>query len=185
MQLLRGYTSFSFGYINNMKKINYYLNIFFMCSFLGFLMEGFLKLFNKNMNSGILYGPWVPIYGLGAVLVIIIFRTIFNRTKFKKISKAILVFLTVVVIMSVLEFLGGILIEGVFHKTFWDYSNMKFNLGKYICLEMSLLWGVLSFVFLYLIKPLEEKIMKKIPNFITYLVSIIFILDVILTFFKS
>ena len=185
MQLLRGYTSFSFGYINNMKKLNYYLNIFFMCSFLGFLMEGFFKLFNKNMNSGILYGPWVPIYGLGAVLVIIIFRTIFNRTKFKKVNKLALTFLILVIIMSVLEYLGGNLIEIIFHKTFWNYSNMKFNIGKYICLEMSLLWGVLSFVFLYLIKPFEEKIMKKIPNFITYLVLVIFILDVFLTFLKA
>ena len=87
--------------------------------------------------------------------------------------------------LSLIEYLGGILIEGVFHKTFWDYRDMKFSLGKYVSLEMALLWGVCSLLIIYVIKPLLDPFIKKIPAFVTWLVSFLFIIDVIFTFFLS
>lgn len=160
----------------------YYLNIFLVCSGLGYVIETLLKTFIfHGMNNGILFGPWVPVYGFGAVIIILIERLIFNRVKASRVTKIFLMFISVTVLLTLLEFLGGILIEFLFHKVFWDYSNLKFNFGHYIALEISLLWGIMSLVFIYIIKPIEEKFIKKIPKWITILVFSLFILDVILT----
>lgn len=160
----------------------YYLNIFLVCSVLGYVIETLLKTFVfHGMNNGILFGPWIPVYGFGAVIIILIERLIFNRLKAPRIVKIILMFISVTLLLTLLEFLGGILIEFLFDKVFWDYSNLKFNFGHYIALEISLLWGVFSLIFIYVIKPIEDKFIKKIPKWVSILVFSIFIIDVILT----
>lgn len=165
-----------------MKKVIYYTNTFFIYSMIGYIIETTLKTFLfKNMNNGILFGPWIPVYGLGAVFIIIIMRLVFNRFKVPRWLKIILLLIISILVLTVLELLGGILIEKIFHKVFWDYSDLKFNLGHYIALEISLIWGIMSLAVVYLIKPLLDKIIKKIPYIITYIVSLIFIVDVVLT----
>ena len=162
----------------------YYVNLFYFYSFLGFLLELFVKSFIfKGMNSGILYGPWLPIYGFGSILVILMERFIFQYRKVPRVIRIILVFLSLAFSLSIIEYLGGMLIEFVFHKTFWNYSEMRFNIGKYASLEMALVWGLGSLLIIYIINPLSEKFIKKIPVFITILVSIFFLLDFVLTFF--
>ena len=55
------------------EKMLYYINSFLIYSIIGFLLETTLKtFFIKGMNNGILYGPWIPVYGIGSVLIIII-----------------------------------------------------------------------------------------------------------------
>lgn len=175
-----------FGKIVMVIQMLYYLNSFYLYSFFGFLLELCVKTFVfHRMNSGILYGPWLPVYGFGAISVIFIMRFVFNRFQMPRWLKIICMFLLVCFFLSLIEYLGGILIEGVFHKTFWDYRDMKFSLGKYVSLEMALLWGVCSLLIIYVIKPLLDPFIKKIPAFVTWLVSFLFIIDVIFTFFLS
>lgn len=162
--------------------MNYYINIFFICSFFGYIMETFFKIFIfKDMNNGILFGPWIPVYGLGAVLVIIIMRFIFNRLNISRWIKVILLFICSVLILTLLELVGGMLIEEFTGKIFWDYSNLRFNIGHYIALEISLVWGIFSLAFIYIFKPLIDKIIKKIPRWVTILVLILFVVDVIIS----
>ena len=166
--------------------MKYYINIFLVYSILGFIVEHIIKyLFAPKMNSGVLFGPWVPIYGFGCCLVIIIMRFVFNRIKTNRIIKIILVFLISMITLTTLEFIGGNLIELVTGKVFWDYSNQKYNFGHYISLEMALLWGVMSLVIVYILKPLFDKIIKKIPSGLTYLVLSLFIIDLVITFLKA
>ncbi len=161
----------------------YYINTFYFYSIMGYFIELFLKTFIfKSMNSGILYGPWLPVYGFGGVIVIYIERFIFKLRNIPKIVKIIIVFFTLAILLSVIEHFGGVLIEFIFHKTFWDYSDMKFSISKYASLEMALVWGVGSLIIIYIINPLSRKFIKKIPIPITVLVSILFIIDCILTF---
>lgn len=165
------------------EKIKYYINSFLVYSMIGFLIETSLKfLFLKGMNNGILYGPWIPVYGLGCVLIIFIMRFVFNRIKVSRWLKIFLVFFLSSIILTVIELLGGLLIELVFHKVFWDYSEMKFHMGHYISLEMAILWGVMSLVVIYVMKPYVDKIIKKIPSIITYLVFTTFLADLLFTF---
>lgn len=160
----------------------YYLNMFIIGSVLGFLMEFLLKVFVFTaMNSSILYGPWLPVYGFGIVFSIIIQRFVFNKVKANKMLKVILMFLLIMFTATITEFVGGVFIEKIFNKTFWDYRDLKFNIGKYIALEVSVIWGLLSLVFLYFLKPYFDRIIKKIPRVVTTLVLIIMLIDFVFT----
>lgn len=160
----------------------YYLNYFFICSILGFLLETLFYTFCKwDGGSGFLYGPWTPVYGLGAIIIIIIFDFIFKKIKTKKFLKFIIFFITTCILLSIIELIGGVLIEKIFSITFWDYSNHKFHIGKYISLEMAIVWGLASTIFIFLLRPLINKFIDKIPKIITYLLLVLFVIDNIAT----
>ena len=130
---------------NNSGEIMFYINFFLFFSIFGYLFETLCAyIFKSGFNSGILYGPWTPLYGFGVLIILIISNKLF-------------------------------------HITFWDYSNYKFHIGKYISLEMSLLWGVGSIILIYLVIPYVCEFIKKIPFFITMFLSSLFIIDVIVT----
>lgn len=163
--------------------MKYYLNNFLIYSIFGFILETAMKyLLNPNMNNGSLYGPWVPIYGLGVCIIIIIERLIFNRIKANRSIKILLVFITATILLTTLEFIAGNLLELITNKVFWNYDKLKFNFGHYIALEISIIWGISSLIIIYIIKPIIDKFIKKIPSTITYLVFIVFLIDLIISF---
>lgn len=162
--------------------MKYYMNVFIVYSVLGYLLETTLKtFFIPNMNNGFLYGPWIPVYGFGCCLIIVVMRLVFNRIKVSRWLKIVLTFLLSAFVLTLLEFIGGNLIELLTGKVFWSYSDMKFNFGHYISLEISLIWGVMSLIIIYIVKPVLDKLIKKIPSIITYLVLGIFIIDFVIT----
>ena len=161
----------------------YYLNVFLINSFIGFLLETGLKFFFfHDMNNGILYGPWIPVYGFGAVIIGFISKSIFHRLKISKFWKTVLLFTCAFFLLSFLEWVAGIVIEKFCHKVFWNYSNQKYNLGPYISLGMSLLWGFFSLVLVYVVLPLEKKVIKKIPRFVSILLLTLIFVDCIITY---
>ena len=160
----------------------YYLNLFFINSFIGFLLETSLKtFFFPNMNNGILFGPWLPVYGFGAVIIAFLSKLIFHKLKISKLWKTVILFVSVFFLLSLLEWLGGIVIESLFHKHFWDYRDQKYNIGPYISLGMSLLWGFFSLLLVFVVLPLEEKVIKKMPRWFSILAFVLIIFDCILT----
>ena len=159
----------------------YYVNVFFVFSFLGFLFENVLNIFtNDNFNSGILYGPWTFIYGIGALLIVFLNKFL-AQYPMKKWKKVILFYLGITILMTLVEIGGGMLIETIFHRTYWDYTNMRFNYGKYICLEVSLAWGVLATLVNYFLLPPINRFVKKIPKLVSLIFIVLFIVDIVLT----
>ena len=162
-----------------MVKSMYYVNLFFIFSVLGFLFENFLNIFtNDNFNSGILYGPWTFIYGIGAFLIIFWGRFL-RQYHLKKWKEVILYYLGITILMTLVEFSGGNLIEILFHRTYWDYTNMTFNYGKYICLEVSLVWGLLATLIYYFVLPWLNKLEKKMPIWLTIGFVILFFVNIV------
>lgn len=155
----------------------YYLNYFFIFSIIGHILETFIY---YNGESGILLGPWTPIYGIGTIIILLI-DYFLNKFKLNKIFKIILTFTISSIVLSIIEAIGGYLIEWIFNITFWNYTHLKFNIGKYAALEMSLIWGLGSILIIYFIKPFLDKIISKIPKYFTYTLIIILILDLFLT----
>lgn len=155
----------------------YYINIFFIFSIIGHFIENFVY---THVDSGILYGPWTPIYGFG-VLIILLINHILKKLKINKYLYPVVLFTISAIFLSTLEYIGGTLIENLYGRIFWDYSSEKFNIGKYTSLKMCLIWGISSILVIYLIKPLLDKIIKKIPKFITYILVFLFIIDIIFT----
>lgn len=163
----------------------YYINCFFIYSCLGFILETlFTFIFGYNYNSGFLSGPITPLYGIGAILVMIISDKCFKNLHLPRWIETIIVFIIITIILSILEYIGGTLIELIFNKVFWDYSDYTLSIGKYICLEMSFIWGIISIIFIYLIKPILDNYIILIPKWATYLFLIWFIIDIIYTIIK-
>ena len=154
----------------------YYLNYFFIFSIIGHIIESIIY---YNGDSGILLGWWTPIYGIGVVIILLI-NNLISKIKTNKIIRILILFIMSAILLSIIEAIGGYLIEWIFNYSFWDYSDYKFNIGKYTALEMGIIWGLCSII-VYFIKPFFDKIISKIPKYFTYILIIIFILDLFFT----
>ncbi len=162
----------------------YLINIFLSYSIIGYLFELIVDLIlNIKPSSGILFGPWTPIYGFG-VLIMLFIKNKLQKLNLNKVLEIIIFFFIIVITLTLLEQLGGVLLAKLFHKTLWDYRNLKFHITKYIALETSLGWGFGSIIIAYVIHPYFKKLLKKIPFLISALVFIAFAIDVIITIFK-
>ena len=161
----------------------YYINNFYIFGFIGYIFELLqgLILRHKFINN-ILFEPIKPIYGIGIVLVIIIERTIFNNLKISKKFKLFVIFITAFILLTLLEYLTGIIIlEKTIHKSLWDYRHFILNIGRYISIEVSILWGIISVLFVGLIQKKTDKKKKKIPVWFSNIMLIITITDILLT----
>lgn len=160
----------------------FYINCFLVYSILGFLLETAVAFITRShFNSGILYGPWTPVYGIGAILIMVISHYFFMNLHMPRWQETIIVFLIITVVLTIIEWLGGIGIEKIFHKVFWDYSNDPTSIGHYISLKMSFIWGIGSIVFIYVIHPFLEIYIRKIPFWLTVPVFLIFLIDGVIT----
>ena len=100
-----------------------------------------------------MHGPMLPIYGSGALVVLI--STIGVR------ENILLIFLFGMTAATLLEYATGAVMERLFHVRYWDYSNQKFNLHGYICVTSSLCWGCFSVLLVRVIHvPVENAVLK-------------------------
>lgn len=128
---------------------------FFLYSFIGWIWEScYVSVRKKHwVNRGFMHGPVLPLYGSGALAVLIC--TIGVR------DNKVLVFLFGMAAATVLEYMTGAVMERLFHVRYWDYSNQKFNIKGYICVSSSLCWGCFSVLLVEVVHvPFEEMILK-------------------------
>lgn len=163
----------------------YYINCFFIYSIFGFCFESILSFFRrKGFSSGILYGPWTPIYGIGADIILLMSHYLFQVLHLAKWREIVIIFFVVMIVLTFIEWLGGILIEKFFHIVFWNYEEFQYHMGKYIAVEVSLLWGILSLFLIYGIHPLIHSFIVIIPRFITYSLIVLMVVDYVFTIRK-
>ena len=168
--------------LNDMQKLVLYFVIY---SFLGWILETIFALFvlGKFVKRGFLYGPVCPIYGFGAVLIILTLKK-FKGKKTKEFFISMIVF-------SVFEYVVSWLFEMIFHLRWWDYSNMPLNINGRICVYFSIFWGFLSIYLMASLNPkidrlinwIKSKFTIKTLKISTILVTIFLLIDCILTAF--
>ena len=108
---------------------------------------------HRWVNRGFMHGPMLPLYGSGAVSVLIITLPVRDNLP--------LVFIMGMIGATLLEFFTGMVMESLFHVRYWDYSHLKFNVKGYICPVASLCWGVFSIMMVKVVHiPIEEAILK-------------------------
>lgn len=131
---------------------------FMMYSFLGWLMESiYVSVKTKGLvNRGFLSGPFCPIYGTGALLIVLTLTPV--------VKNLLLLFLGGFLIATVVEYLIGAALEKLFHATWWDYSKMPFNIKGRVCLERSAEWGLLSVFMMRVLQPAIVDITNAIPR---------------------
>ena len=102
----------------------YFLNSFFIYSILGYIFETIGGIITKtNYKSGILHGPWTPIYGIGVVVILLLSNYFFKNLHMPRWKETIIVIIILAVFLTCLEAIGGILIEKTSGIVFWDYSD--------------------------------------------------------------
>ena len=110
---------------------------------------------HRMVNRGFLHGPWLPIYGAGALTVL--FVTLPVRTN------PALVFFIGMTGATLLEYGTGLVMERLFQMRYWDYSKELLNVNGYICLPASLAWGIFSTALIYVFHPPLERFVLLLP----------------------
>lgn len=124
--------------------------IFTIYSFLGWLFETIMKSIRdkKFVNSGFLYGPFCPIYGFGAMLIIL-----GSESAIMSGMPWMVKILLSIVIATVVEYTAAVFLEKIFGTSWWDYSKEPLNIHGKVCLRFSVLWGVFGYLLLAYIHP--------------------------------
>lgn len=137
------------------QEFIYLLTYFIIYSFLGWVMESIYRSIceKKIINTGFLRGPFCPIYGVGAIIMM----TILSGFK----DALVVLFLISFIVLTLWEYLVGVLLEKLFKTKYWDYSSHKFNYKGRICLTNSLAWGILGVLFTKYIHPFIEQIVIR------------------------
>ena len=141
--------------------------LFFFYSFIGWCIEvcSAAVQHRKFVNRGFVAGPLCPIYGFGAMLFEIFLPELTEYPFF--------LFLGGFVLSSLLEYSTGMFFEKVYRKKLWDYSRFRYNVGGYICLPFSLLWGALSVVTVMFADPLLCGLFDRIPHLLSVILLLV------------
>lgn len=142
------------GKINIVEEILKIFWVFMIGSFLGYIFEMIIVLFQKGYfesRQGLIYGPLTPVYGIGGVIYYLTFKIIKTRDKGK-------VFLISMVLGGVTEYLCSFIQERVFHTISWDYSHLPFNFNGRTSLLHCSYWGIAGLLYIVYIEPIINKI---------------------------
>lgn len=158
-------------------KITDFIAMFFLFSFVGWVWEVVLHIVKDHAlhNRGFLYGPWLPIYGLGGALIIVIL----SRFKANKPK----LFVYTMVLCGILEYLTSFLIEFFYDSHYWDYHEMLLNLNGRVCLAGLVAFAIGGFAGVYLLGPMIRALLLKIGKKASYIVCAVlvaaFLVDVV------
>lgn len=158
-------------------------------AFLGWIMETLYatKKQHEFVNRGFLTGPFCPIYGLGGLLVEHTFAAL-EKISTSTLSTTLSGILFSIVLVTVLEYATGAVLEIIFHKKWWDYSNESFNLRGYICLKFSVLWGLVAYAFMQAVQPIFQhltlQLTPQIQESMTLILLAYFFVDTTKTIFE-
>lgn len=141
--------------------------LFFIYCFLGWIWEtGYVSVKSHRFeNRGFLHGPLLPIYGSGAI--IILFATLGVRNQLP------LIYILGMLSATILEYCTGAAMQKMFGVRYWDYTKHHFNLNGYICLSVSLAWGVFSIFLVRILHPPVEELLLTIPSGMTETITMI------------
>lgn len=141
-----------------------WLLFFYIYCFFGWCFEStYVSIKNRKfVNRGFMNGPFLPIYGTGAIVVL--FVTIPLK------GNDVLVYVCGALAATLLELVTGICMEALFKVRYWDYSNQKFNFMGHICLSSTIAWGFLSLAMVNVFhKPIDRFVMSMDSNVVIWL----------------
>lgn len=157
-----------------------WLFFFYFYCFFGWVFEStYVSVKSRKfVNRGFMRGPFLPIYGSGAIMMLVVSMPFQDNL--------ILTYLAGCVGATVLEFVTGTVMEALFKVRYWDYSNQKFNYKGHICLGSTLAWGFLTIFMTEFLHRGVEKLVFSIPDLIitilTIALTIVILVDFTLSF---
>ncbi len=135
-----------------------WLFFFYLYCFCGWIFEStFVSLKSRKfVNRGFMRGPFLPIYGSGAIMMLVVSMPFQDN-----------IFLTYIagcIGATALELVTGELMEALFKVRYWDYSNQKFNYKGHICLSSTVAWGFLTIFMTEFLHKGVERIIFILPS---------------------
>lgn len=163
-----------------MKVFLYYFFFFFLYSVFGYICECiYCSIYEKRMitNRGFLLGPYLPIYGFGAMLI--------NLLLNKFVSNPIILFVIAGIISTLLEYFTSYIMEKIFNARWWDYSNKKLNINGRVCFENTFYFALGGIFLMYVLNPFFTSIVNRINALYleigSSVILAIFSIDVLIT----
>ena len=163
---------------NTLAPVYYWFLVFLTGCLVGWIYEEIFYWFTEGLlrNRGILYGPWLPIYGVGAL-------GIYAMKPIKKYP--VLLFLLCGLVSGIVEYIIGYIGIHFFGLRLWDYRELLWNIDGIICFRSVISFAVLGLVFHYLLEPAAERGVKRLPSgtvrSICLVLLLVFLMDCILS----
>ena len=172
-----------------MRKIRDLLLMFIFFAISGWFYEVLYTLGAWGIfeNRGVLFGPWLPLYGFGGSLLYLIFSPLFRRrvSLWRELLRVPLLFAAICILTTAIELGASYLLDAVgfdFHQL-WDYSERPMNFDARISLSASLWFGALGIIMLYVIMPLYRRLIgirnQTVVNLIAWPTITLFLIDVL------
>ena len=171
------------------SKIRNCFIYFFVYAVIGWIYELFIFYYHGEgwINRGFLYGPYLPVYGFGMLLLIYSLKGIMNKKhKIGSINiNIILVLIGVFLIATLTEYIAHFILDTYFNIKLWDYTNQFLNINGRVCFNASRNFAIGGTFLLYIINPFIDKYIKntddKKLNIISIILISIIIIDLIIT----
>ncbi len=155
---------------NLIKELIIVFWLFIIGSILGYIFEMIVVLFQKGYfesRQGLIYGPFTPVYGIGAIIYYLILNNIKKDNKIK-------IFFITAILGGITEYICSLVQEKVFGTISWDYSYLIFDINGRTSLLHCSYWGIAGILYVTYIDPFLEKLKYKIDKKSLKIVSIIF-----------
>lgn len=152
-----------------MEVLCYYFLLYFMYCVIGYVLECiFCSIIDKKLvlNRGFLIGPYLPIYGKGALCIILLLN--------KYLKDPFALFIMASLIATVLEYFASYFMEKIFKARWWDYSEKKFNLNGRVCLTNTVLFGLGGLIVMYVVNPFLTGILDGFSKTTIIVLGLIF-----------
>lgn len=163
---------------NVKKELTILFWVFIIGSIAGFIFEVTVVFFQKGhfeLRQGLIYGPFIPVYGIGAMCYYIVLSKI-------KIKNKIHIFLITMILGGITEYLCSFIQEKAFGTISWDYSYLPFNINGRTSLLHCIYWGIGGVLYITYIDPFLNKMIDKTNmkafHLITIMLSIFIIFDI-------
>ncbi|GFI19288.1 MAG: hypothetical protein HFI43_03855 [Lachnospiraceae bacterium] len=157
-----------------------WLFFFYFYCFFGWIFESTYvsAKSRKFVNRGFMRGPFLPIYGSGAIMMLVVSMPFQDNI--------LLTYIAGCIGATALELATGVIMEALFKVRYWDYSSQKFNYKGHICLSSTIAWGFLTILMTGFVHRGVEKVILTIPymavTVITVAVTVYIIIDFTLSF---
>ena len=155
---------------------------FIIYSVIGWLWETVYCLvkYKRFVFCGVLLGPYCPVYGCSIATILLLTRDIQNS------HHLFLLYLFIVLIVTLIEYIGSWILEKLFNMKLWDYSNLPLNFQGRVALPISIFWGIGGLVLIKLINPVIQDFLRGLltvtGDTLVFILVLIFLADVVSTF---
>ena len=158
-----------------METVVHLILFFTIYSFIGWCCETVLCSVEarKFINRGFLNGPFCPVYGFGALIIVFLLTPCSNLVPFP--GNLLVLFLSGMVATSILEYFTGLLLETLFHAKWWDYSHKKYNLHGRVCLSNSIMFGLMAVLVMEFVHPAAIRLVELLPNQAALVLAAVFL----------